>query len=240
MAGHNKWSSIKHKKAKTDAQRGKIFSKISKEIIMATKLGGLDAEMNPRLRLALQKAKEANMPNDNIKRALDKGSGLGDDSNLEELQFEAYGPAGVAMLIDTLTDNRNRTVSNLKAILNKAGATMAQKGAVGYLFSTKGLILFTDFKDENEIIDLAIESGADDVQLTNENMIEILTPLSLLEGVKKCFDTKGLTYETATLTKIPSTLVHLKNNERESFLKLFEKLEDDDDVQDVFSNAEFE
>lgn len=240
MAGHNKWSSIKHKKAKTDAQRGKIFSKISKEIIMATKLGGLDAEMNPRLRLALQKAKEANMPNDNIKRALDKGSGSADDTNLEELQFEAYGPAGVAMLIDTLTDNRNRTVSNLKAILNKAGATMAQKGAVGYLFSTKGLILFTEFKDENEIIDLAIESGADDVQLTDENMIEILTPLSLLEVVKKCFDSKGLTYETATLTKIPSTFVHLKNNEKESFLKLFEKLEDDDDVQDVFSNAEFE
>lgn len=240
MAGHNKWSSIKHKKAKTDAQRGKVFSKISKEIIMATKLGGVDAEMNPRLRLALQKAKEANMPNDNIKRALDKGSGSGDDSNLEELQFEAYGPAGVAILIDTLTDNRNRTVSNLKAILNKAGATMAQKGAVGYLFATKGIILFTKFDDENEIIDLAIESGADDVQLINETMIEILTPLSLLDTIKQSFDEKGLAYETATLTKIPSTFVQLSDNDKNSFLKLYEKLEDDDDVQDVFSNAEFE
>ena len=240
MAGHNKWSSIKHKKAKTDAQKGKVFSKISKEIIMATKLGGADAEMNPRLRLALQKAKEANMPNDNIKRAVEKGSGSAHDSNLEELQFEAYGPAGVAILIDTLTDNRNRTVSNLKALLNKCGATMAQKGAVGYLFSTKGLILFAEYDNEDEIIDLAIENGAEDVQVTNEKMIEIIIPISELELLKKVYDEKSLVYETATLTKLPSTFVSLDDAQKESFVKLYEKLEDDDDVQEVYSNANFE
>jgi len=240
MAGHNKWSSIKHKKAKTDAQKGKVFSKISKEIIMATKLGGADAEMNPRLRLALQKAKEANMPNDNIKRAVEKGSGSADDSNLEELQFEAYGPAGVAILIDTLTDNRNRTVSNLKALLNKSGATMAQKGAVGYLFSLKGLILFAENENEDEIIDLAIENGAEDVQVTNEKMIEIVIPVSELELLRKVYDEKSLVYETATLTKLPSTFVILNDAQRESFAKLYEKLEDDDDVQEVYSNANFE
>jgi YebC/PmpR family DNA-binding regulatory protein len=240
MSGHNKWSTIKHKKAKTDAQKGKIFSKISKEIIMATKLGGADAEMNPRLRVALQKAKEANMPNDNIKRALEKGSGSADDSNLEELQFEAYGPAGVAILIDTLTDNRNRTVSNLKAVLNKCGATMAQKGAVGYLFSKKGLILFADYENEDTIIDIAIENGAEDVQVTNEKMIEIITPISELEKLKKLYDEKTLMYETASLTKLPSTFVSLDEAQKESFVKLYEKLEDDDDVQEVYSNANFE
>ena len=239
MAGHNKWSSIKHKKAKTDAQKGKVFSKISKEIIMATKIGGVDAEMNPRLRLALQKAKEANMPNDNIKRALEKGSGSSDDSNLEEIQFEAYGPMGVAILIDTLTDNRNRTVSNLKAILNKAGATMAQKGAVGYLFNTKGLLIFSEFENEDDIIDLAIENGADDVQITDESTIEVITPFTEFESIKKEFDMKNFFYDTASITKIPSTFVSLENSQKESFLKLYEKLEDEDDVQDVYSNASF-
>lgn len=239
MAGHNKWSSIKHKKAKTDAQKGKVFSKISKEIIMATKLGGADAEMNPRLRLALQKAKEANMPNDNIKRAVEKGSGSADDSTLEELQFEAYGPAGVAILIDTLTDNRNRTVSNLKALLNKAGATMAQKGAVGYLFSTKGLILFAEYDNEDSVIDLAIENGAEDVQVTNEKVIEIIIPITELESLKKIYDEKSLSYETATLTKLPSNFVTLNESQTESFIKLYEKLEEDDDVQEVYSNASF-
>ena len=142
MSGHSKWSTIKHKKAKTDAQRGKVFSKIAREIMMAAKLGGDDVQMNSRLRLALQKAKEANMPNDNVKRAINKGAGAGNDTELEEIQYEAYGPHGIAILIDTLTDNRNRTITSLKTILNKGGGRLAEKGAVNYIFQTKGLICF--------------------------------------------------------------------------------------------------
>ena len=157
MAGHNKWSQIKHKKAKTDAQKGKVFSKIAREIMVAAKMGGEDVSMNPRLRLALQKAKEANMPNDNVKRAIQKGVGSDDDNQLEELQFEAYGPHGIAILIDTLTDNRNRTITNLKVVLNKGGGNLADKGAVSYLFETKGLIYFEKTDQQDKIIDLAIE-----------------------------------------------------------------------------------
>ncbi len=236
MAGHNKWSSIKHKKAKTDAQRGKLFSKIAREIVMAAKLGGGDADMNPRLRLALQKAKEANMPNDNINRAVQKGAGGGDDTPLEELQFEAYGPHGVAILIDVLTDNRNRTVSNLKTILNKGNANMAQKGAVSYLFETKGLILFDSKEHEDTIVDLAIEADAEDVETKDENSIEIVINPTQLETLKNTYDAQNIVYATATITKIPSTIVTLNSDELPALLTLIEKIEEDDDVQDVYAN----
>jgi len=153
MSGHSKWSQIKHKKAKTDVQKGKVFSKISKEITCAAKIAGGDPEMNPRLRLAIQKAKEANMPADNIKRAIQKGAGGEDDENqLEDITFEAYGPYGVGFLIQTLTDNRVRTVSNLKSLLNKGDGAMATKGAVSYLFDKKGFFVFEPGTDENKVI----------------------------------------------------------------------------------------
>tara|TARA_B100000427_G_scaffold324141_1_gene328782 strand:+ start:20779 stop:21504 length:726 start_codon:yes stop_codon:yes gene_type:complete len=238
MAGHNKWSQIKHKKAKTDAQKGKVFSKIAREIVVAAKMGGEDVSMNPRLRLALQKAKEANMPNDNVKRAIQKGVGSDDDNQLEELQFEAYGPHGIAILIDTLTDNKNRTITNLKVILNKGGGNLADKGAVSYLFETKGLIYFEKTEDENTIIDLAIEEGADDIDTKPEGDIEIITPIDQLESLKECYDKQGFKYETATLAKIPSTLVSITKDQFEKIEDLLEKLEEDDDVQDVYSNIE--
>ena len=240
MAGHNKWSSIKHKKAKTDAQRGKLFSKIAREIMMAAKLGGEDPEMNPRLRLALQKAKEANMPNDNVNRAVQKGIGGGDDTQLEELQFEAYGPHGIAILIDTLTDNRNRTVSNLKALLNKGDANMAQKGAVSYLFETKGLIYFELLDQQDKIVDLAIEAGADDVDVKENEGIEIITPLTVLEELKAIYDKEACVYETATSTKLPTTYVKISVDNFEKVEKLLEKIQEDDDVQDVYTNVEVE
>ena len=238
MAGHNKWSSIKHKKAKTDAQKGKIFSKVAREIMQATKLGGEDPGMNPRLRLALQKAKEVNMPNDNVKRAIQKGAGSEGENQLEELQFEAYGPHGIAILIDTLTDNRNRTITNLKVILNKGGGNLADKGAVSYLFETKGLIFFETTEHEDRIIDLAIEKGADDIDTKPEGEIEIITSIDNLESLKTCYDNQGFNYETATLTKIPSTFVSITHEQFEKVEALLEKIEDDDDVQEVYSNID--
>lgn len=238
MAGHNKWSSIKHKKAKTDAQKGKIFSKIAREIMLAAKIGGEDEAMNPRLRLALQKAKEANMPNDNVKRAIQKGAGSGDDTNLEELQFEAYGPHGIAILIDTLTDNRNRTITNLKVVLNKGGGNLADKGAVSYLFETKGLIYFSSSDNQDQIVDLAIEEGAEDIDTKENGDIEIITPLESLEGLKTAYDSQNLIYETATITKIPSTFVQISNEDFEKIDVLLEKIEDDEDVQDVYTNVD--
>ena len=240
MAGHNKWSQIKHKKAKTDAQRGKLFSKIAREIMMATKLGGADSEMNPRLRLALQKAKEANMPNDNVNRAIQKGAGGGPEVQLEELQFEAYGPNGIALLIDALTDNRNRTVSNLKAILNKGGANMAQKGSVSYLFETKGLIYFSSLENEDVIVDIAIDAGADDVVTKEDDGIEIITSIELLETIKQSFDEKNITYETATLIKLPKTVVNIDESQLGKVEKLLDNIHEDDDIQDVFTNLSVE
>ena len=240
MAGHNKWSSIKHKKAKTDAQKGKAFSKVSREITMATKLGGADVDMNPRLRLALQKAKEVNMPNDNIKRAIQKGEGSGDDSSLEEILFEAYAPNGVGLLINTLTDNRNRTVANVKTILSKSGASLATKGAVSYQFSQKGFLLFSDESDEETIIDIALDKGAEDVETKEDGSIEVITDPSELETVRKGFDEKNIHYETAQLTMIPSTVVELDEEKGNQVIALIDKLEDDEDVQEVHANVEIQ
>ena len=238
MAGHNKWSSIKHKKAKTDAQRGKLFSKVAREIMMAAKLGGEDVSMNPRLRLALQKAKEANMPNDNVQRAIQKGAGSGDDTQLDELQFEAYGPHGIAILIDVLTDNRNRSVANIKLILNKRGANMAQKGAVGYLFESKGLIYFEKSDHEEHIVDLAIDAGAEDVDVKEDGDIEIVVPVSVLESLRDIYEKQEYVYQTATVTKLASTLVPISSTQLPEIEALLEALDDDDDVQDVYTNIE--
>ncbi|RAP31362.1 YebC/PmpR family DNA-binding transcriptional regulator [Candidatus Marinamargulisbacteria bacterium SCGC AG-343-D04] len=238
MSGHSKWSTIKHKKAKTDAQRGKIFSKISREIIMATKIGGEDTSMNPRLRLALQKAKEANMPNDNIKRAIQKGSGNDEGAQYEELQFEAYAEHGIGLIIDVLTDNKNRTLTNLKVILNKNKASLAEKGAVSYMFNTKGIILFEPTEHDEKIIDLAIENDAEDIEKKEDNSIEIIIPKNNLENLKQIYDALEYAYITASITKIPTNTIKISEKEAESIIKLIEKIEDDEDVQDVYSNFE--
>lgn len=236
MSGHSKWSTIKRKKAVIDSQRGKIFSKIVREIIMAARIGGADPESNARLRLVLQKAKAANMPNDNIKRAIQKGSGGGEGADLEEIVFEAYGPYGVALLIDTLTDNKIRTISNVKNILSKAGGSMATKGAVSYLFERKGLILFEPGASEDHVMEIATEAGADDVVLHDDGSIEVTTALTAFIGVKDAFDAVSLVYEDAELTYMAGTSVNLTFEQAEKILKLVDKLEDDDDVQGVYGN----
>lgn len=236
MSGHNKWSTIKHKKAKLDAQRGKAFTKVAREIVMAAKLGGGDVEMNPRLRLALQKAREANMPNDNIKRAIQKGVGNEDGSSLEEITYEAYAPNGVGLIIKTLTDNKNRTVSNLKAILSKGGGSMATPGAVSYLFQTKGHFLFEPGQNEDLVLQTALEADAENVETLDDGSIEVTTPPSQFESVKQAFDAQKLVYVSCDITELPSTYIPLDDEKAEKIMALIDKIEEDDDVQDVYTN----
>ncbi|MCP4050756.1 MAG: YebC/PmpR family DNA-binding transcriptional regulator [bacterium] len=236
MSGHSKWSTIKHKKAKTDAQRGKLFSKLVREIMMAAKSGDPDPVTNTRLRLAVQKAKAANMPNDNIKRAVQKGAGNSDGVNYDEVTFEAYAPNGVALLIETLTDNRNRTVPNIKSILNKAGGSMASKGSVSYLFEKKGVLVFESGLSEERIMDIATQAGADDIDVKDDGSIEVITSPVEYEQVKNSFDDNGISYVDASLSMIPRVLVSLTSEQAERVLKLIDKLEDDDDIQNVYGN----
>jgi YebC/PmpR family DNA-binding regulatory protein len=237
MSGHNKWSKIKHKKAKTDAQKGKMFSKIVKEIMIAVKLGGADVSANTRLTLAMQKAKQANMPNDNVSRAIQKGSDIGGD-NYEEIMFEAYGPFGVAMIIETLTDNRNRTVPIIKFILGKANGSLASKGAVSYLFDQKGLILFEPGVSEEEVMDVATNAGAEDVDLKEDGSIEVVSEAGDLNICQKAFEQAGLEYVSASLEMIPRNTVSLDEDQAEKILRLVDTLEEDDDVQNVYANFE--
>ncbi|MFA5878647.1 MAG: YebC/PmpR family DNA-binding transcriptional regulator [Candidatus Margulisiibacteriota bacterium] len=236
MSGHSKWSTIKRKKGKIDQERGKIFSKLIREIMMAVKIGGADQEANARLRLAIQKAKEENMPNDNLKRAIQKGSAASESANLEEILFEAYAPFGVALLISTVTDNKNRTVPNIRSVLTKYNGSMAAKGAVSYLFDKKGIFLFEPGADEEKIMEVALDGGADDVDTKEDGSIEVLTQPNCFEQVKELFDKNNLSYASNEITWIPKTVVNLDKEQARKILKLIDKMEEDDDVQAVYSN----
>jgi len=236
MSGHSKWSTIKRKKGKIDQERGKIFSKIIREIMMAAKIGGADPEANSRLRLAIQKAKEENMPHDNIKRAVQKGAAASESANLEEILFEAYAPFGVALLISTVTDNRNRTVPNIRSVLTKYNGSMASKGAVSYLFDKKGVFLFEPGAEEEKIMDFALEGGANDVETKEDGSIEVITEPGKFEPVKELFDKNNLAYASNEITWVPQTTINLDKDQARKILKLIDKLEEDDDVQQVYSN----
>jgi len=236
MSGHSKWSTIKHKKAKTDQQRGKVFSKLVREIMIAAKSGDPDPDNNARLRLAVQKAKEANMPNDNIKRAIQKVAAGGEGANLEEITYEAYALYGVALLIEVVTDNKNRTLPNIKNILAKAGGSLATKGAVSYLFEKKGLIVFESGASEDLIMEIATEAGAEDIDINEDGSIEVKTESADFEQIKKVFDEKDLKYAEASLEMIAQNEISLDAEKARKIFNLIEKLEDDDDVQEVFGN----
>ena len=236
MAGHNKWSQIKHKKAKTDAQKGKVFSKMARELTMAAKLGGGDPDMNARLRLAIQKAKDANMPNDNITRAIDKGVGGGDDSALEEILYEAYGPHGVGFLIETLTDNKNRTVSNIRAILTRANGSLANKGAVSYLFDKKGVLVCSTDSDLDTVMEVALEAGAEDIVEEEDGVIVVTCAMDVYELVRTQLESSDIKLEMAELSMVPQTTIQLTSEQSESILTLYDKLDNDDDVQNVYGN----
>jgi YebC/PmpR family DNA-binding regulatory protein len=235
MSGHNKWSTIKHKKGAADAKRGKIFTKIIKEISVAAKLGGGDLAANPRLRTAVDKAKSENMPKDNIERAIKKGAGGMEGVTYEEINYEGYGPGGVAVLVEVMTDNRNRTVSDVRSIFTKCNGNMGEAGCVSWIFDKKGLITFPGNIDFDKLFEAAIEAGAEDVAEQDEQFEVTTDPSSFME-VRDALATAGFKFDSAEVTMIPQTMVKLEGKQAESMLKMMDKLEDNDDVQNVYAN----
>ena len=238
MAGHSKWAQIKRKKADTDAKRGKAFSKFVKEISIAARLGGGDPDGNPRLRTAIDKAKEANMPSDNIKRAIQKGTGELPGTNYEESVYEGYGPGGVALMIDVLTDNKNRTVSELRHLLTKYGGNMGEAGCVAWMFEKKGYILINKkTMDEESLMDVVLEAGAEDLKNDpDEENYEIITAPEDFRRVKEALDSSSVKIEMSELAMIPRNTVSLDERNASQMLKVMDILKDHDDVQNVYAN----
>ncbi len=236
MSGHSKWSTIKHKKGAADAKRGKIFTKIIKEITVAARLGGGDPDSNPRLRQAILSAKGANMPQENTTRAIKKGTGELEGVHYEETSYEGYGPGGAAIFIEVMTDNKNRTVGELRAILGKNGGNMGENGCVAWMFEQKGFIAVPIIeKSEDELLELVLEAGADDMQTTGERY-EIITSVENFEPVRKGLEEQGLKMEIAELTRIPQNTVPLNEKQGRTCLRLMDALEDHDDVQKTYCN----
>lgn len=236
MSGHSKWSTIKHKKGATDAKRGKIFTKLIKEITIAARLGGGDVDANPRLRTAVAGAKAQNMPQDNILRAIKKGSGELEGVNYEEITYEGYGPGGAAILIEAMTDNKNRTVGEVRTILGKNGGNMGESGCVAYMFEKKGLMVVPgDAMDEDSLMELVLEAGADDLQNVDGHY-EILTSKDNFHAVHTLLEEKGIPMEVAELTAIPSNTIPMDEKTGKAMLRVMDLLEDHDDVQKAYSN----
>ncbi len=240
MAGHSKWAKVKHFKGAIDAKRGKIFAKLSKEITIAAKIGGGDPGMNPRLRLALLKSRAANMPNENIDRAVKRGTGEGDQVIYEDLTYEVYGPSGVAMLVELSTDNRNRTAAEIRSLLTKNGGSIASSGSVTRLFQRKGqIIVARNAANEDALMEVALEAGAEDFKSEPEGF-EVLTEPASFEAVHKAIEAKGIKCDAASVTYLPTITVSLTSPEAAAAVnKLTELLEDHDDVKEIYSNAEF-
>lgn len=234
MSGHSKWANIKHRKGAQDAKRGKVFTKLIKEITIAAR-GGADLTANFRLRTAVDKAKSDNMPKDTIDRAIKKGSGGADGVNYEEGTFEGYGPGGVAVIVEFMTDNRTRTVADVRYIFNKHNGTLGVNGSVAFLFDRKGLISFSNDQDFDTVFEAALEAGAEDVG-NEDDFIEVTTDPNTFIEVRDAIADKGLKWETAEVTMIPQTNVKLEGKQAEQMLKLMDKLEDNDDVQNVYAN----
>ncbi len=237
MAGHSKWANIKHRKARQDASRGKVWTKVIREITVAAK-GGPDPNDNPRLRLALEKANSANMPKDTIKRAIEKGSGTGDTGDLEEIIFEGYGPGGVAILVETMTDNRNRTVSDVRHAFSKFGGNLGTDGSVAYLFKKLGIIQINKNYSEEELMENVIESGAIDFT-EEEDFFEVTTDPNQFSRIIDYFKQNKIEYLNAELSLRADTLVNLNQDMSEKVLNIMEFMDDLDDVQEVYTNAEF-
>jgi len=236
MSGHSKWAGIKHKKGLADAKRGKLFSKLAKEMAVAAKVGGGSVDTNPRLRLAVSKAKEANMPSDNIKRAIKKGTGELPGVNYEQINYEGYGPGGVAIVVEVLTDNKNRTTAEIRNIFSKRSGNLAGAGSVIWQFTRKGFIVIDKAQvQEDKLMSIAIESGAEDLK-TEDDSFEITTNIKDYEAVRKALEDNNITWQAAEITMIPSSYVKLEGNQANQILGLVELLEDQDDVQNVYAN----
>jgi YebC/PmpR family DNA-binding regulatory protein len=238
MSGHSKWKTIQHKKAATDAKRGKMFTRLTREIIIAAREGGGDPNANFNLRLAMDKAKAANMPKDNIERAIKRGTGELKGDDLAEVVYEGYGPSGVALLVQVLTDNRNRTVAEVRRVLTRQGGTMAEAGAVAWQFERKGYIaLVPNGLDQDTIFEIAVEAGADDV-VFSDDLIEVFAEVPHFQAVRQALKDAGITFETAELSMIPKTPMQLGEKETLQVMGVIEDLEDLDDVQQVYSNLD--
>ena len=237
MSGHSKWSTIKHKKAKVDAQRGVAFQKFSKEIIVATKLGGPDPGANFRLRTAIEKAKAAGLPNDNIKRAIEKGSGAGASDNYEELTYEGYGAGGVAIIIEAMTDNRNRTAGDLRSYFTKFNGNMGETGCVGWMFKQAGVISFEkESTDYEKLFEEAINAGAQDF-VDEDDEYKVITSVENFQIITESLEKLGFKHKSAELTRLPENTIEITDEAVASnILKLMDKLEEHDDVQNVYSN----
>jgi len=238
MSGHSKWSSIKHKKAATDAKRGKIFTKLIKEITVAARMGGRDMDANPRLRAAVMAAKGENMPKDNIERAIKKGTGELEGLSYEESIYEGYGPGGAAVLIESLSDNRNRTVADIRHIFSKAGGSMGENGCVAWMFAKKGYIAVeSQAVEEEALMEAALEAGAEDIR-QDDSTFEVITAPEDFEAVKEAIDAALIPYTVAEVTVLPKSTAFLKGKDAEQMVKLMDALEDCDDVQKVYTNAD--
>jgi len=239
MAGHSKWANIKHSKARVDAKRGKIFTKLIREITVAARIGGADPNANPRLRTAVDKALSSNMPKDTIQRAIKRGAGGAEGQNLVEVRYEGYGPNGVAVMVDCLTDNKNRTVAEIRHAFTKCGGNLGTDGSVGYLFAKTGLITFASGSDEERIMETALESGADDVATNDDGTIDVTTSAENFETTHHAMKAAGFAPEHAEVTMLASNEVLLDKENAEKMIRLTEMLEDLDDVQNVYSNANY-
>lgn len=238
MAGHSKWANIKHRKAAQDAKRGKVFTKIIRELTVAAKQGGGNVEDNPKLRAIVDKALAANMTRDTINRAIARGAGGEDDSNMEEVTYEGYGAGGIAVLVECLTDNRNRTVAEVRHAFSKHGGNLGTDGSVAYLFERKGQIFFEEGIDEEQLMDSALEAGAEDVVTNDDGSVEVLTEWTEFMAVKDALEAAGLTPAGGEVAMIASTQTELDLAGAEKIMKLIDRLEDLDDVQNVYTNAD--
>ena len=237
MSGHSKWSTIKRKKGAADAKRGKLFTKLIREIATAASLGGGNPDSNPRLRLAVARARAASMPKDNIERAIHKGTGQSSTSRYEEVTYEGYGPAGVALLLRVLTDNRNRAVGEIRRVFAKNGGNLGETGCVSYLFEACGVITLEGDVDADRVVEVAVEAGAEDVT-QGEDGVEVLASPAALEEVREAVEVGGFRTANAELAMRPTTTVQVTGRDAEAVLRLAEQLEDLDDVQDVYANFE--
>jgi len=240
MSGHSKWATIKHKKAATDAKRGRIFTKLIREITIAARVGGGDAETNPRLRTAISAAKNENMPNDNIERALKRGTGELEGEQFEEVNFEGYGPGGVGMIVQVVTSNRNRVVSEIRHLLSKNGGNLAEAGSVGWMFHRKGDITVPkEQANEDKMLSVVLDAGAEDLR-DDGSMWEVLTPPESFEAVREALTKAGVTPSSAEIGWVPQNYVKLAGSQAAQMLRLVESLEEHDDVQQVFANFDID
>lgn len=238
MAGHSKWANIKHRKAAQDKKRGKLYTKIIREITVGARLGGGDVNDNPRLRAAVDKALGANMPKDTIDRAIQRGAGGGDGAEVEELVYEGYAPGGVALLVEAMTDNRNRTAAEVRHAFSKFGGNLGTDGSVAYLFAKQGVISFAPGADEEQVMEVALEAGAEDLETEEDGALSVTTPWEILGDVVAALNDAGLQPDHSEVTMVASTTVECDDDLSQKVLKLIDALEELDDAQEVYSNAE--